>query len=185
MSLENIEQRTEGIKKQAQELIEHVYQRGYTAGKEESKLSIEQAAALIEQGRNEAWEATKKIYLAVSKGGLSGDTIVSLFGAVTCNEVITNFSASEAIEKIKAYEEKKQEEDNIIHIGDEVVMKEHIPSEINGKAIVIAIDGCSKCGCNVMNANGDTDWIDRDEIDRKTGRHFPEIKELMKKLQEG
>lgn len=60
-------ERTEGIVRQAQELIEQAYQRGYKAGREEGfKNGFDEGAShpniniieeWIEQGRNEAWEA--------------------------------------------------------------------------------------------------------------------------------
>ena len=59
MSLGTEKQRTEGIKRQADELIEQAYQRGFKAGKvawEEKTKDF-----FVEQGRHEAWETAKEL----------------------------------------------------------------------------------------------------------------------------
>lgn len=116
-----MEQRTEGIKKQAQELIEQAYQRGFKNG-ENSRID-ECAKALDEAviaGCDEAWEAVKKL---MQMDLIERTKIFSEVGRSTY-DVIKDLSASEAIEKIKAYEEKKkQEEDERIEVNKEKVMK--------------------------------------------------------------
>lgn len=169
---------TEGMKKQAQFLIDQAYQKGYKTGTEDADVTMfSQKSKLIEQGRNEAWEAMRTIV------GL-GEPL-DVCGAAGFRNFVCGVSASEAIEKLHKYEEKKKQEENEIHVGDEVVINENAISSFkpNTKAIVIMIDGCSDYSYNVIIANGDTDWVGKDEI-RKTGRTFPEIVEVLKKLKE-
>lgn len=121
MSLGNMEQRTEGIKKQAQQLIEQAYYRGFKAGREYSKdCEKDQADRLIEKGRNEAWEAASKV---IKMGEYSRK--FEVFSECGDGEYpFDKVSASEAIEKIRAYEEqKKQEEDERIEVDKEKVIK--------------------------------------------------------------
>lgn len=188
MNLGSMEQRTKGMKKQAQELIEQAYQRGYKAGYEEGKgqtwseevkkyeIEPDKKNEYIEQGRNEAWEAVKKIYLPTDDGGLPGGEIMKIFGELSWFRILTKFSASEVVEKLCAYEEKKQKEDSKIHIGDEVAF----PFPGGSKFIVVSIsengeifDGLSINGVNLA--------LDKDHV-TKTGRNFPEIMEVLKKM---
>lgn len=192
MSLGTMEQRTEGMKKQAQELIEQAYQRGYRAGYSKAENDYhakteDDRQSSYELGLNMAWEAARKL---VSMGykecnEVLGDGILTV---ETIDEIFVRCTASEAIEKLCAYEEqKKQEEDSEIRVGDEVILNGNSSFDTNTKAIVIALydktDYRAMFPYNVMIADGDTDWIDRDDIDRKTGRHFPEIVEVLKKIQ--
>lgn len=203
MSLGTMEQRTEGMKRQAQELIEQAYNRGYNAGYDEGKgqawseevkkyeIEPEKAMKYIEQGRNEAWEAARKIFINEKNGGLKQEDFVSLFDGKKPVTVLAYKSATEVVEKLRAYEEKKQkedEEDKEIHVGDEVILNGNSSFDENTKAIVIALynntDYRAMFPYNVMIADGDTDWVDRDDISGKTGRTFPEIVEVLKKMQE-
>ncbi len=182
MSLGSMEQRTEGMKKQAQELIEQAYQRGFKAGQE--KAFVVDSNKFKEQGRDEAWEAAKKIYLPIKDGGLFEEEIQKIFGVELFTTILKEFSVSEVIEKLRAYEEQeKQEEDKEIHVGDEVILNAKSSFGANTKAIVIAIDKATY-PYRIMDKDSDTDWVGRDEIDHKTGRHFPEIAEVMKKMME-
>lgn len=66
----------------------------------------------VEDGRNETWEAVKKISL------MSPDEIEKVFpGAAKYNRYNLGYSGVEAIEKLKAYEEKQNDK---IEVGDEV-----------------------------------------------------------------
>lgn len=135
------EQRISGMQRQAQELIEQAYERGYKAGQEADKDKY------IEQGRNEAWEAARKIYSSMAEGGLSGDEIFSIFGDYNC--IVNDYSASEAIEKIKAYEAQKQEEQKKILKPCPFCGSTDVHSYISNDAIFIDgyKVGCYECGC--------------------------------------
>lgn len=86
----------EGMKKQAQELIEQAYKRGFKDGRRNG----------IEEGRYEAWEALKKI------SEMEGYKLYDIF---------KEFSASEVVEKLRAYEKRmEQEENKKIKVGDEI-----------------------------------------------------------------
>lgn len=180
--LGTMEQRTEGMKKQAQELIEQAYQSGFKDG-QGNTLAID-SEKFIEQGRDEAWEAARKLMLSSEgDGGLPNDIIEKIFNGSMYYDVLKNCSASEAIEKIRKYEEKKQEEEQEIRVGDEVILNEKLSFEPNKKAIVIS-EGDHSWPYNVMFKNGDTNLVSKIDIGRKTGRTFPEIVEVLKKMQE-
>jgi len=196
MSLGSMEQRTAGMKRQAQELIEQAYQRGFNAGYSKAENDYhakteDDRQASYELGLNMAWEAARKIGQNSQSGleyqiGFDFSKMKSYESANPSWWVVMNYSASEAIERIRAYEEqKKQEEDEEIKVGDEVVLNANPSLDENTKAIVIANEGNVMFPYNVMFDNGETDWVDRDDISGKTGRTFPEIVEVLKKMREG
>jgi ribosome modulation factor len=178
-----MEQRTEGMKKQAQELIEQAYKRGYTAGYSKAENDYhakteDDRKSSYELGLNMAWETAKKIYSTIKNGALHTDEIRKIFDVRYLTDVLEEFSASEAIEKIKAYEEqKKQQEEECIKVGDEVIYHDD-------KGVVVLVANNGKA-ISVMSANGG--WMIRADSENlvKTGRTFPEIAEVLKKLQEG
>ena len=191
MNLGSMEQRTAGMKRQSQELIEQAYNRGYNAGYEEGKgqtwseevkkyeIEPDKKNEYIEQGRNEAWEAVKKLYLPVDEGGLPYAEIKKIFGDLSWFQIITNFSASEVVEKLHAYEEqKKQKDDEEIHIGDEVTFNH--PG--GTKFIVVSLSDSGKT-FDALSAYGAEILLDKSLV-IKTGRTFPEVAEFMKKLKE-
>ena len=172
------EERTKGMKRQAQELIDQAYQRGLKAGVESCIDSLTaDIERYIEKGRNEAWEALKRI-CCYGKGCLSGSELEEIFGTSNDSDIILHNTASEAIEKIKAYEEQKQE-DSEIHIGDEVAFPDGYKFIVGG----LEMGGCTFDGLYV-NGNGVDTGLDKSRV-TKTGRTFPEIVEVLKKIQEG
>ena len=73
----------------------------------------------VEDGRNETWEAAKKVSLYVDESGLSVEELDEIFGCATLQQVFRRYSAQQTIEKLKAYEEKQKADDEI-KVGDEV-----------------------------------------------------------------
>ena len=80
-----------------------------------------------------------------------------------------DYSASECIEKIRQYEQEKEK----IHIGDEVISPdgEGVVTEISDRIV------------RIMYSNGSGYIIKPEEL-TKTGRHFPEIAEVLAKMKE-
>lgn len=76
--------------------IRHVYNQGYEDGKESVQIDD---STTYERGLNDAWEYARKIY------SLSAGEIINIFGG--CSTWV-NYSVSEAIAKIKEYEEKQK-----------------------------------------------------------------------------
>lgn len=109
---ETREQRTKDMKKQARDMIEQVYQRGVKVGQD---LAAEGKRELLYQGRNEAWEAARELYQFDPN---NNKQLCEEIFDMGFNEMICTITASEAIEKLKAWE-KKQNENNIIAGYDE------------------------------------------------------------------
>ena len=79
-------------------------------------------------------------------------------------------TAQEVIEKIRAYEQAQKE----IQVGDEI-------ESVSGKAVVVYVDE-HKVRYVYSNGVYAFDYIDKVA---KTGRHFPEIAEVLQKMMEG
>ena len=126
-----------------------------------------------ENGLNDAWDAARKIVLSREDGGLfEYEARKSVFG---CGNymALKNYSASEAVKKIRQYGQEQEEQ---IQVGDEVVF-------YNGEKCVVTVVGDGQAA-EVMDKGGFSMRMDdglRNSM-KKTGRHFPEIVEVFKKM---
>ena len=139
---------------------------------EDAQKEIDEA---YQRGLDDAWEAARKISVIELNGGLRGNELMKIYGTMDIHKIYDDNTASEAIEKLKAYEEQKA--DGEIKVGDTVNIKG--TSRKNGDGIV------TKSWDNdryfIMWADG-TGGIWAKECIEKTGRHFdiPKILEGMK-----
>lgn len=171
MNLGNMEQRTEGMKRQAQELIDQAYQKGYKAGQElREVITFEKECELIEQGRNEAWDCVRKIAV------MPTETTEPMFNQFGLHNIMDHYSASEAIEKLKAWEQRI---DNEIHVGDEVYFGNNSPFVV----ISIYIHAKERW-VNGIGSDGSL-YIHQMSKLKKTGKHHDEIVRLLEKMKEG
>ena len=123
-----------------------------------------------QKGLYDAWECARKIAINEASGGLS---LVELDKIFSCDDLaeVFGFTASEAIEKIRQYEQKQQ-----IAIGDEVVF-------YNGERCVVTVVEDGQV-VEVMDENGLSMKMDdglRNSM-KKTGRHFEELVTILKKM---
>ena len=138
------------------------------AGKNTIKLEEDE---YYQRGLEDAWEAARKICLNECDGGMTPTEVNKIFGVGFYRDALLE-SASEAIEKIRQYEQEKEE----IKIGDEVRNIQY-----GWTAVVSAID--REC-MTLMDTNGKLgDGYDMNRF-IKTGRCFPEISEVLKKMRE-
>ncbi len=118
-------------------------------------------------GLNDAWKTMRKF--------LNMD-VIEREKAFGVNQIgrLAAMPVPEAIEKLKAWEEEKDEE--AIHIGDEI--------RINGEnGVVVTLSP----RYNILWEDGKyTAWCSGfyDLVKRKTGRHFDAIEEVLKQMQE-
>ena len=117
-----------------------------------------------QKGLSDAWETVKELF------GFTFDEQATIFKTTSVRDTVRKYSASECIEKLKAYE---QEQDEEIKIGDEVITA-------SGKAVVM---GVGPVHFEYYNADG-TSGYDEVKNVKKTGRTFPEIAEVLRKMKE-
>lgn len=120
----------------------------------------------VNDGRNDAWEAVRKIVLNPYNGGISISDLVSIFGNSSIQNIVKNYSASEVIAELKAYE-KKQKADDEVKVGDEV--KHKLASKNDDSRGIVTKEW--KDVYYIMWSDGSSGRWDKDRI-VKTGRHF-------------
>lgn len=125
------------------------------------------------KGRDEAWECARRITCLPQDGGISNSGLDAIFEISDIQEIMKNFSASEALEKIREYEENK----NKIQVGDEV------ESFLGEKYIVYKLSDDRKTAYGLDL----TDYPVKQNVftvskAKKTGRHFDEIEVLLEKM---
>ena len=132
--------------------LEQIRKEAYEQGRKDGKI----------EGRAEVWVVARDI------DHMSDDDIKACFEC-GFSGVFEKYTASEAIEKIKAWEDGKQK----INVGDEV-------EAVYGKAVVIEILGNNK-SVIYMYHNASTGVSGIDKV-TKTGRHFTEIDSVLEKM---
>jgi len=137
-----------------QKAVENAYQRGLHEGND---IGYKDG---VNDGQNDAWEAAKKI---VCDDELDWNTLLHLFNRSNFEGIFGDFSPSEAIAKLKAYEEK-QKADEEIKVGDEVIY--------NGttKCIVVRPEDDERYA-SLIDSDGTLYSADHREC-KQTGRHF-------------
>lgn len=120
------------------------------------------------KGLSDAWECARKINCIPSDGGMSGIELDDIFNMDSNCTIMKDFSASEALEKIKAYEDEHK-----IRVGDEV-------KAWYGNAIVTCVNEKAKTA-NFFYKTGESGCDYLKNIER-TGRHFDEIEAMMEKM---
>lgn len=176
-------QQTVGLCREAMTNIWNAYDRGYKQGYKDGKTDV--VTTSYEKGLNDAWEAARKIMLCKSKGGLGYEVILNIFKQpdITGTEhfdILYKRSASEAIAKIKEYEEKQKEqakEEEKFEVGDEVIADER-------RFVVLGMDNGGWYNLWCLN-NGLTCDSIFSKCLTKTGRSFPQLAELFKQMKEG
>lgn len=119
-----------------------------------------------EDGLNDAWECAKKV---LCDSGCNLVELEDIFGNHTIDGIFNTYTASEAIDAIEKYESER------IKVGDEVKYRSVV-------GVVLEHDDNST---SVMKTNGNVSTIYNKRDLKKTGRHFPQIEELLQKMQEG
>ena len=88
-------------------------------------------------GMDKAWEIARRIRLNCEDGGIDGDGLRKMFGTANTYTIIKDNTASEAVAKIKAY-------DNVTHsdrieVGD--IVERYIDGKLDSKGIYLQEDG--------------------------------------------
>jgi hypothetical protein len=146
-----------------EQVRKEAYKDGYNAG------FGKKIDASYQEGLNDAWEAARKICLNDSDGGLTVTEIANIFDVSYYRDAMKKYSAHEAIEKIRQYEQEKEE----IKVGDEVINRDK-------KAVVTEI---TDRFVRIMYSDGSGYALFSENM-TKTGRNFPEIAEVLAKMKE-
>lgn len=164
------------------ELEKQAYQKGHqdaydTAYKDAEEIYESGKRAMYQKGMKDAWECARKINCLPSSGGIENYVLGKIFGHTSNPIIMEKFSASEAIKKIRQYEEKWEEQ---IQVGDEVKN-----TQTDARFIVthMWVNNSGEKGVSGFNYECSA-FSTALELVRKTGRHFPEIAEVLQKMKE-
>ena len=116
-----------------------------------------------EDGLNDAWEAARKIGCA---DGYKCGELEDIFGSASLGYILGYLTASEAIDAIEKHEKFK--------VGDEGV------NLIGKKSFVVRVSGSV---ITIVESDGMVSRWEMEDFE-KTGRHFPQIAEVLKQMQE-
>ena len=168
----------ERMKSDIDYIAEEAYQKGLHVG--ESKCEYCDA---YQGGLDDAWACARKIFGYETDGGLPLDELRNVFGVKDvpfCTADIFRINtASEALAKIKAYEEQ-QKADAEIKVGDEVMSNNAI-SDHTG--VVLALSP-GENSAKVLENDGSMAWVAVNVL-IKTGRHFNFLTPLLNEMKEG
>jgi hypothetical protein len=157
----------EAIRKEA-------YEKAYEQGRKDGKI----------EGQAETWVCVKKIAFKPEIAECVDDLVRIGFDVGTADSwseaielLFEKYSASEAIEKIRQYEQEKEEQ---IQVGDEVKN-----TQTDARFIVthMWVNNHGEKGVSGFNYECSAFSTALDLV-RKTGRHFPEIAEVLQKMKE-
>ena len=127
-----------------------------------------------QDGLNDSWKLAKKIILPMECHEVfTGEDLNDIFGMSGYKNVMSTFSASEALAKFQEYEEARKKAEAEIKVGDELV------NNCGERYVITHI--VSKDYVNVVDMRGSVFYINPERY-KKTGRHFPEIEELLKQM---
>jgi hypothetical protein len=146
------------------ELQDEAYQRGINDGSLDVKQRVEGA---YQRGLEDAWEAARKIALMDTE---TSENVTGYFGLF---RIMENLTPMQAIEKLKAYEDKHSDR---IEVGDEVRTRDGAPSHT---FLVTKVTDSHVYG---ISNDGSWNYWTKDEV-TKTGKHYDiqSILEAMRK----
>ena len=158
------------LKADRQKAIDEAYQKGFEAGQHEA-TTLE-----YQQGLDDAWGAIIKIALIPY-----AERSEIFDGKQDILSIVQKFSPSEVTAKLREYEQQKSDE---IKVGDEVCFV-FAGGETIEPFIVFSIkdDNGKKYYEGIQTSDGR--WVSGGLKYYKTGRHFPQVAELLKAMKEG
>jgi len=159
-----------------EKLHDEIYRMGYQDGIEHGNINdgtfADKVKEAYDNGLTDAWECARRL-THPRYGGYRDSEQKKIFGYENSDDVLTEYSASEAIQKIKEYEEK-QKQPNEFEIGDEVI------SKYGNKGCVTSYDDDELC---VLYRDGTVGRLPKCTY-QKTGRQFPFLVAVLNEMKE-
>lgn len=125
-----------------------------------------------QRGQEEAWEFAQKILAPPNNSdALTAEDLADCYGTDDAYDVICEMTYQEACEKYEAWKKEMEE----IKIGDEIR---------NGGVygIVTLVEKKADGICYHVVGDDGYVWYLNDLVTKKTGRHFPEVADLLEKM---
>ena len=132
-----------------------------------------------QRGLNDAWEAARKIG-GIGESAIPCEDLRRLFGVDAPCYIFRDTSSYDAVQIILEYEAQKKAEEEI-KVGDEI---EYEYFGVTKGVVISKYEEENRVGYKVLCANGCGQLIYANTaMPRKTGRHFPQIAEVLKQMQ--
>ena len=135
-----------------------------------------------QRGLNDAWELTQKIFCFVEDGGMSSGELRDAFGTAVLGTIAT-LPIEKVMSILTEHEAKKNAKE--IKVGDEITVRVHSPE----RTINVIVYDVLKFGSTMVYETlsfeeGKCFNISWNLKIKKTGRHFPQVVELLAALEE-
>ena len=145
--------------------LEEAYQKGFEAGQHEA-TTLE-----YQQGLDEAWEAITKI------AKMPDGERMTHFGEVWISNILNAYS----LEQIFTILEKSESEPDKIEVGDEVAPI----NALSRPFVVVSVKDNVIHGFDLNGGCTSRGYFLHETHLKKTGRHFPQVAELLEAMKEG
>lgn len=160
------------IMEEIKKVIKDEYNRGYQEGYADGELDCRRERA--KYTAEKLYDVLRFIWDNTEDGGMGSRDVFSVFG--TCNVLafLQKFSAKEIIDKVEAYKEKKEQEEEEIRVGDVLKAIAEIDEDDALEYIVTYIDVDHKhydCVCPDGTVYHDVDI----QAMAKTGKRYNKI----------
>ena len=164
MAKETISQ-TEGLCKEVANCIRNAYDRGYKQGFKDGQAhqlasddvfreSCEKSA--YEKGLNDGWECVKKLAYEKTEGGFDFKELKEIFdGSILTVDILQNYSASEAVKRVKAWEEKQKADSS--KVTRQSIIKSQLMDIVNGQKNPVTADEIAEVLKQLKEAQDETD----------------------------
>lgn len=104
------------IMDEIKKIIKDEYQRGYQEGYADGELDCRRERE--KYTAEKLYDALRLICDSPDDGGIPSSDLASVFETAGAYYILLNFSAKEIIDKVEAYKEKKEQEEEEIRVGD-------------------------------------------------------------------
>lgn len=136
-----------------------------------------------QRGLNDAWEATRKVCGYITDRGMSNEELRKAFGTEVLGEIIV-LPIGKVMSILTKHEAKKKAAEEI-KVGDEITVRVHSPERtINVIVYDVLKFGSTYVYDTLSFEEGKCFNISWNPEIKKTGRHFPQVAELLDAMKE-
>lgn len=126
------------IMDEIKKIVKDEYQHGYKEGYDEGVLDCKRERA--KYTAEKLYDALRFIWDNTDDGGMPSRDVFSVFGTCNVYTFLKEYSAKEIIDKVEAYKEKKEQEEEEIRVGDVLKAIAEIDEDDAQEYIVTHID---------------------------------------------
>lgn len=160
-------------------IIKDEHQRGYEEGYADGELDCRRERA--KYTAEKLYDALRFIWDNTDDGGMRSRDVFSVFGTCNVFTFLKEYRAKEIIDKVEAYKEKKEQEEEEIRVGDVLKAIAEIDEDDALEYIVTYIDANHKhfdCVCTDGAAYHDVDIQAMTKTGKRYEIHLKEVKNV-------